>query len=288
MPTEVAIYQIPGHPRSRILCMAMLAGIRKVGDQPRVISSAFYQRPITPVCVFYGLTGNNGKLLRDFKKAKGAAVYMDLGYFGRHEGGRHAGYHKISVGDRHPLAYFQRRPHDPARWDHFGREVKPWRTADADAPILLAGMGPKAASAAGFRQTNEWETEVVRILRQHTERPILYRPKPSWDHPRRIAGTEMLDADLSIEPQLAASHAIVSHHSNANVEALQLGTPSFCVGGLALPLSKRALSEIEAPLYPDDEARLQWLADIAWTQFSVAEIAEGLAWRHLKDEGLVP
>ena len=38
---------------------------------------------------------------------------------------------------------------------------------------------------------------------------------------------------------------------------------------------------------PDDERRQKWLNDVTFCQFSVTEMSEGVAWRHLKNEGLV-
>lgn len=284
---KVGIYQLPGHPRSRAVCVAMSQGILKAGDTPMLTSSAHYRSPADcDVAVFYGLASNNARMFRDFKALKKPAVYIDLGYWGRREGGRLSGYHKISVGARHPTAYFQKRHHDASRLNRFGLRPQPWRQGDA---ILLAGMGPKAAGAEGF-DPNQWETWAVAELRKATERPILYRPKPNWETARKIAGTTWaaVGKDGDIGDALEGVWAVVSHHSNANVEALQLGVPSFTFGGVALPLSESRLSKIESPLKPDFAERCQWLADIAWTQWSVAEMAEGAPWRHLKEEGLVP
>lgn len=284
---KIAIYQLPGHPRSRTVCAAMAAGIARVGDKPVLLSSVNYRSPADyDAAVFYGLGSNNPRMFRDFKARKKAAVYIDLGYWGRREGGRLTGYHKISVGDRHPTAYFQKRKHDNSRAAHFGLAPEPWRRGGA---ILLCGMGPKAAEAEGFEPT-QWERWAVAELRKHTDRPIIYRPKPNWPTARRLEGTEWgaVAKDGEIKDALDGVWAVVSHHSNANVEALQLGVPSFTLGGVALPLSEARFSLIEAPRLPSDAVRAQWLADVAWTQWSVAEMAEGSPWAHLKEEGLVP
>lgn len=269
------------------MCVAMAQGIARHGDDARLLSSANYRSPADcDVAVFYGLAVNNARMFRDFRAAKKPAVYIDLGYWGRREGGRLTGYHKISVGDRHPTAYFQKRRHDASRIERFGLAPQPWRRGEA---ILLCGMGPKAAGAEGYAP-NQWESWAVSELRKHTERPIIYRPKPNWPTARKIAGTEWgaVERDGEIAQALEGVWAVVSHHSNANVEALQLGVPSFTLGGVALPMSEARLSLIETPRFPSDAERAQWLADIAWTQWSVAEMADGLPWAHLKAEGLIP
>lgn len=285
---RVAVYQLPGHPRSRAVTDAMVKGIKAVGDDARIVSSAHYRNPgDDDVAVFYGLASNNARMFRDFKAAKRPAVYIDLGYWGRKEGGRFAGYHKVSVGDRHPTRYFQARRHDDSRLAHFGLAPLDWQRGGA--AILLVGMGPKAAGAEGF-EPNQWEAWAAKEIAKVSGRRVIYRPKPNWETARRIPGTDwgMVEKESPLAAALSGIHAVVSHHSNANVEALQLGVPSFTFGGIALPLSESRLARIEHPLYPDEAERRQWLADVAWTQFSVAEMAEGLPWRHLKEEGLVP
>jgi hypothetical protein len=280
--TDVVIYQIPGHPRSRSVCSAMLEGINNFGDRAILKSSLQYRRCEASVAVFYGLAGPLASALNDYPEAGKTAVYIDLGYWGRKEGGRFSGFHKVSVNGRHPTSYFRRRPHDHSRAVIFELEAQPWRHG---SKIVVAGMGPKGARAEGFGPL-EWERQVAKEIRQYSDRPIIYRPKPNWKDPSRIVGTSLGDARVPLEAALTDAHAIVSHHSNANVEALVMGVPSFTWAGVAEPLSHTDFALIERPRYPTD--RREWLDAIAWTQFSVEEMREGVAWRHLKDEGLVP
>lgn len=284
---HVVIYHIPGHTRSQTVCRAMLAGITKVGDRVEWKSPLQYRRPEAEVAVFYGLVARLQRVLDDYSAdPKRRAVYIDLGYWGRRDGGgRYNGFHKISVDGRHPTNYFQRRAHDSSRADVFELEPKPWRK-DA-GHILLCGMGPKGSAAEGYAPA-EWERTVVGQLRRLTDRRIIYRPKPNWDLARPIPHT-VYDSPRNkaeLGAMLEGCHAVVSHHSNANAEALVAGVPSFTTAGVALPLSSDDLRQIEAPRLDGD--RRQWVNDIAWTQWSVAEMEEGLPWRHLKNEGLVP
>lgn len=260
----------------------MVTGIKAVGDRPVLLSSHAYRKPEYPVAVFYGLAGPLARAIADYPRTGRKAVYVDLGYWGRKDGGsRWSGFHKLSVNGRHPTDYFQQRKHLGDRAAVHGLKAAPWRTG---RKILLCGMGPKGARAEGFA-ANEWERQMVMHLRQITERPILYRPKPNWVQYRPIIGTTLVDAQIALRDQLEDVHAVVSHHSNANVEALLAGVPSFTLAGIAMPQSA-GWSLIDTPLRRGD--RQQWLHDAAYTQFSIEEMASGVAWRHLKDEGLVP
>jgi len=81
-------------------------------------------------------------------------------------------------------------------------------------------------------------------------------------------------------------HAVVTHHSNIAIDALVNGVPAFCWSGAATCMSLQDLAQIEKPLRPP--AREQWLANIAWCQWTVGEMASGAMWRQLKLDGMVP
>jgi hypothetical protein len=280
---DVTIWQIPGHPRSKAVCTAMLEGISKAGDTPILKSALQYTRPDGRVGVFYGLAGKLARAFAEYPAAGKTAVYVDMGYWGRKEGGRFVGYHKLAVNGRHPTPYFQAHPHDARRIERFGLKLKPWR--EDGRAVVLAGMGPKGSRAEGFPPQG-WERWVVPILQRATGRPILYRPKPNVEGSKPIPGTTMIDKDQPLELALRDAWCLVAHHSNAAVEAIIQGVPAFVAEGVALPMASSDFSAIERPARP--EGRERWLNDIGWTQWSVAEMASGEAWLHLKSEGLVP
>lgn len=280
--TRVAVYKNPNNGRSIAICDAMAEGIRNVGDRVDVIDESHYRSPTHDVAVFYGLAFRLLNIFREYPRAGKKAVYIDLGYWGRHHNGNRVGYHKFSVNGRHPTAYFQRLKHDATRAALFGLAPGRWARG---RNILLAGMGPKACGVEGFGRL-EWELKAIQQLKASTDRPILYRPKPSWKHAGNIEGAIFNDPQTDLAKVLKDCHAVVTHHSNVAVDGLVAGVPAFCVQGVAKPLALDDLKAIEAPRYPDD--REQWINDIAWTQFNVPEMREGVPWRHLKDEGLVP
>jgi hypothetical protein len=283
MPLEVALYQIPNHRRSRLVCEAMARGIRKCGDKTWTVGSPTYRiSDIKPVSIFYGMSPPLAQALKEIPAAGGTAIYVDLGYWGRHEGGRYRGFHKICINGRHPNSYFQKRTHDDSRLRALGVTVQPWR--DGGRHILLAGMSGRAAPIDGFAP-NEWELGAITEICRHTDRPIVYRPKPSWQDASPLAGTTYSPSAEPLGNALADCHAVVTHHSNVAVDALVVGVPVFCWAGVAAPMGDQRLAAIEIPVCP--EGREAWAADVSFTQWSIAEMGEGLPWRHLKAEGLI-
>ncbi len=285
--TDVLIYQIPGHQRSATVCRAMFNGIAATGDSVSIVSPFNYRGiPKSRVAVFYGLQGRLARLFKDYVQAGRTAVYIDLGYWQRKPEGkrRFEGFHKIVINDRHATAYFQKVAHPADRIEALGIRAAPWRSPGSK--ILVAGMGPKGARFEGF-EPRAWEKQTIAELRRHTKRPIIYRPKPNWPSAKPIEGA-LFDAPgaTSLDRLFEDTHAAVVWHSNVAIDALVAGVPIFAHHGAASVLGLSDLSQIEQPIRPD--GREQWLADLAYTQWSVEEMDRGLPWRHLKAEGLVP
>lgn len=279
--TTVAVYRFPHSRRSSFCAEAMTKGVRAVGDtvSERVMGQ-FQGVADTDVAAFYGF---NRDLLDAYRKAGKTAVYIDLGYW-RREG--ETGHHKLGLNSRHPTGYFQRRKHPPDRWERLRERIEPWRKGGG--AIIVAGMSGKGAAAEGFRP-EQWERQAVAELRKHTDRKIIYRPKPNWVGSKPIEGAEFQRGDSQGRDVPAVLkggvHAVVTHHSNVAVDALLAGVPVFVMDGICAPLALSDLSKIETPLYPD--GREQWAWDAAYTQWTVHEMTAGTAWRHLKTEGLV-
>ncbi len=280
---SVIAYQIVGHGRSEMICRMLAMGARSCGDDVMLGDAERYQYPTADIAMFYGMAGKLRHILADYVADGRKAVYVDLGYWGRIEGGRRCGFHKVSVNGRHPTGYFQKVAHSPDRFAHFNLPIKPWRVGGSK--ILLAGFSAKHAHFEGYKPL-EWETRTVQALRNVTDRPIVYRPKPSCKMTLLLPGTLYSPPIEPLEDALVDCHAIVTHHSNVACDALLEGIPAFAAEGVAVPQGSADFSLIEQPLRRDDRA--QWAADVAHTQFNVAEMRDGVCWRHLKSEGLIP
>jgi hypothetical protein len=278
---KIGIFFAPANKRSQIIAQAMSAGMARLGIPHRVMSSLMVRTDHDfDVVLHYGLAQNLRQIFARQREQR-KAFYIDLGYWGRRKKTRWDGFHKIALNDRHPTAYFQRKPHSLDRFAQFGIPIAPWRKQGAH--ILLAGMSDKAASQEGFRP-NVWEVRMVQDLRKITDRPIIYRPKPSWAGAKPITGT-IWGGEMSLEQSLVDCHAVVTHHSNVAIDAILAGVPAICSEGVAAAISAHDIAQIED--LPLSDAREQWAADIAWTQWGVAEMTAGACYRYLADEGLL-
>lgn len=276
---RVVVYFQDTNRRSKIIADAVVRGVIKSGDQAYTKSMNHYEGVEADIAVFYGTLL---RPMQDYLAARCHYVYVDLGYWGRLSGGKFEGYHKVSVDARHPTHYFQKVAHDDKRSRVFNKlKIRPWNKEGKY--ILIAGMSAKGAIAAGFKP-EQWEKDIVSLIRRASDRPILYRPKPNWSDYTVIEGCK-LDRNADLYKVLEDCYAVVAHHSNVAVDAIIQGVPAFCHEGVARVQSLQDISMIDKPLMRDD--REQWVRDIAYTQWSVSEIASGLPWMHLKSEGLV-
>lgn len=177
--------------------------------------------------------------------------YGDHGYFGRGE------YFRVT---HNALQHDGWGDAEPDRFSAFGLPIKPWRTEGGH--ILLCPPDDVFAGLLGF-SGSAWADNVVAELRRHTDRPILTRARDQ-------ANSRPLSTDLK------GCWALVTHSSNAAIEAAMAGVPVFCTAPCAgLALGTGDLSRIEAPELPLRELVLWKLAESQWT---LDEIASGLCW----------
>jgi len=272
------------------VCPQLAQGIERTGDKVVRLRADAYQEPIGDAVIFYGFDGSRDSKIAqafdDYRKAGKKAIYVDLGYF--NPAGRY-GYHRFSINARHPNAHFRLVKHPQDRADAVG--VKISKRMQQGENILLCGCSTKAAAFDGVQG---WERLAIDKIRLMTDRPIVYRPKPQKMSKPQLPPIEGVrysnPAEVrSITTELQNCWAVVSHHSNAGLDALCLGVPCFQDDGAALELGLNDLSLIEKPFLPTYEERRQLMNDVCYTQFNAkTEFSNGLFWRHFKDEGLVP
>lgn len=271
--------------RSTIIMRACEYGIARVlGPCSRIVSASTHESPCGDVAIFYGLRASLRQVYRDYRAAGRRTILIDLGFWGRQEGGRFAGYHRFVVDGLHAGHYVNRMDHDPSRVRRFNIERRAFTRRGTH--ILLYGQSAKAAWVYDL-EPEAWERAAIAAIRTYSDRPIIYKPKHSWKEARPIPGVGYSPPTEPTALLLRNCWAVVTHHSNTGLHALEKGVPVFTEDGISTPLAKRYLSEIEKPWYPSERERDQFLANVAWTQWSVAEITNGLPFDFMRSEGML-
>jgi hypothetical protein len=222
--------------------------------------------------------GVKSKRLFDAHRAAGIHTLMlDKGYIRtRQAGARVWEYWRIALDAHQPTdTTLMRAKMGPERWDGLGLKIEPWRKHGRQ--IVIAGSSAKYHDFYGLPDPTTWARELFATIRQHSDRPVIYRPKPSWKDAVPIAGTAWSGGDETIKDALWGAHCVITHGSNACFEAAIMGVPSVVLGdAVARPISSTDIASIERP---EMGKREQWLHNLAWHQFTEDEMRSGLVWR---------
>jgi hypothetical protein len=273
---RVCCYIDPLSPRSMSVGKAMAAGAARHGE--RVVVSDNWNDTTVRADVAVGYGQRAPELFAAYRAAGHHFVYIDLGYWDRKPLHDYlAGCHKVVVDARDPNAYLMQRGHEGRRFKALGLRVRPWRTTGTH--IVLAGMSAKAARTSGYGYL-EFERATATMLRALTDRPIVYRPKPSGNDRTDIKGTRICPTTMTLDDCLADAWAVVTYRSNVGVDALVAGIPIYTVEGAARLLSMPSLDLIRDPPLPDN--RSAFMSALAWAQWTPEEMATGACWAWLR------
>jgi hypothetical protein len=148
------------------------------------------------------------------------------------------------------------------RWLAAKTPLWPW--SKPGRHIVLA---EPSATYQRFHGIEGWTEQTLADLKTLTDRPIVIRDK------------EMQRFGRKLHEDLAGAHCLVTHGSNAAVEAVIMGCPVFVHPDSAASLvGLTDLNEIETPIYPDREP---WCRSLSYSQWSEREMVDGTLWRHL-------
>jgi len=193
---------------------------------------------------------------------------------------------RVGLGGVNRDAYFAPSGNDNERASKLKLALKPWRQSGNH--ILLCGQHDQSQQWHNLLPSEKWAEQQVFKIRKYTERPIVIRPHPRApihkinnklknviiQRPQKQKGTYD-DYDI----QFQGAWAVVSWSSNPGPHSVINGVPVFTgPSSLAWPVANSDYSQIESPLMPD---RTQWLNDYAHTEYTLAEIANGIPLKYL-------
>lgn len=206
--------------------------------------------------------------------------YIDNGYF--LPGKRESNFFRIT---RNALQHDGcGEPAARERWTRLKLPIKPWRKSGAH--IVVCPPGRLFGATFGF-DADDWLRVTIKTLRKYTDRELRVRAKVTWNDAKgadvlSLAGKIKTSVPTPLADDLSGAWALVTHSSNAAVEALLAGVPVFATepcGASAMGLVD--LTKIESPR--TDGNREHWAAVLASNQWSLAEMRSGLAWKMLNE-----
>lgn len=269
-------------PREVLLADAFAAGVRVHGDTSQL-------QPLTAdkttlpceVAVMVGVKSRD--LYQAYYRQGTHVIYMDKGYTRASIPGpvKVWEYWRVSLDEHHPTEHLTKMAMPYDRADALGLVLKPWRRDGRR--IILAGSSQKYHDFYGLRHPTDWARKVVRQIREvDAKREIVYRPKPSWKEATPIEGTTFC-REGDIYDLLTDAWCLVTHGSNAVFEAILEGVPCIVLGNaVAKPISSTTLKHLPFPDMRSYAVRHQWLANLAYWQWTMPEMMQGAAWAFLR------
>lgn len=270
--------------REWLLADAVLGGAARHGCITTSSSLGQDYDPSTyDVACFVGVKSR--ELYRQHHDAGVHCVYFDKGYTRGKSHSPVGGWEfwRVSINGHHPTKRLAALEMPTDRFDALGLDIRKWNTSGSH--ILIAGSSAKYHAFYGLKDPTTFARDCVREIRGITERPIWYRPKPSWRDAHPIIKTRYSKPPETIVQALGDAWAMVTHGSNACFEAMVLGIPSIVLGdAVARPISSTAIADIRSPRLATDTERRQLLANIAYHQWTLAEFSSGAAWEFIRQE----
>lgn len=284
----ITFYLTENKARERMLAEAMEQGCKAFGHDFERVAAGEYNGPRedTDVACFIGIKGISRRGLEEHWKTGAATIFIDKGYARIRNSPLSAPlYWRVSVNSHQPLRYFkQNRRSD--RWDRLGIPVSPLRTRHRNKAIF-AGSSLKYHMWNDLVEPTQYAQKQIKQMRKHAPKGLqmVYRPKPSWHEAVPIPGAQFSRMPETLQDLLREGYCLVTHGSNAAVDALIEGVPAIVLGGgIASAICANELTAIRDAPWPGNEAVQQFLYDIAYCQWTIAEMASGEAWDDLKEQ----
>lgn len=267
-------------------------GIIAHGDQCDIVSTADAKNGVLPGCdvaICVGVKGGSQTVWDEYQSRGAHTVIIDKGYTRLPGGPLGTLYWRISVDHFQPLPYFQKFQRPDDRWKKTGKEILPWRRDDNSGMyVIWAGSSQKYCNWHNLGDATEYAGKVLQSCNLFTvkHQKLVYRPKPSWGNavPLDDKSIRYSPAKEKLKQYFDKAHCVITFGSNAAVEAVCAGVPVIVIGdGLAAPVGSTSISDMQTVYRPSYKKRLQWAADMAYCQWSCAEMKSGEAWHNIRD-----
>lgn len=200
-----------------------------------------------------------GRVIRWQEEEGKPYIVLETGYVNRGDGPDH--HYAAGFNGLNGRADFRNKGMPADRWEKLGVTLKPWRK-DGDYSIVC-GQVPWDAAVQHHNHV-QWVHDTCAAYSR--EGPVRFRPHPKAPH---VYGT--VKAEVSTRPLLndiMDALRVVTFNSNSAVEAL-------IEGRYATAQDKGSM------IWGFNGDLEQWASDLAYTQWTLQEMAEGLAWSHL-------
>lgn len=271
--------------REKRLVESLVSGFKRHGESIEILPTGKGIKliPGCQLAVFVGVRRKSRTVYKAARKVGMPTLMLDKGYFDRSR------YHRFSFNSPQPV-YIKDMTYDDTRLRWFRRSVGQHTQGKS---ILYIESTQKYYDFHGLGSVEEYSDrvckEIKRVLatrRGHGLR-LVHRPRVSLGSQfMRVAVADACESVASFASLLRSAYCVITHGSNAGIEAFASGVPVISLGSPEVnPVHDLvnsdvgALFELTTPSTKDVWRRL---SQLAWCQYNHDEVTSGFAWEHLK------
>lgn len=166
---------------------------------------------------------------------------------------------------------------DNSRSKKFKYLMQPYNRSPGHYIVIMGQIANDASVVKiGF---NKWLDKTYEQLKKVSFKKIYYRPHPLDANPYIPTGLKVIKGDL--HDVIKRAYVVVTLNSNSGVDSVLAGTPTITCdrGSMAYDVSDHDLNLIYSPII---KTRSEWFNKLAYCQWSMEEMADGTAWKHLR------
>jgi hypothetical protein len=248
-------YPVAGKQKSLQICSAFAAGCGG-----RVLGPAAECRE--GGAIFFGVDASNAHVWRDVQERRLPFVYLDNSYHDKVRGR----YFRATL---NRLQCSGLGTSDGRRFDALGVPVRPWRSGGRT--VILCPQSPAFHADVLAGDGASWVPRTATAL---ASAGLTVKVR-AWQRDKgKQAETFAADLDDAM--------AVVTWSSAAAVTALLEGLPVVTLGESAASPLAGSLLELMQGRLPLPSGRREWAGVLADAQFTLAEMANGTAWRMMR------
>ena len=153
--------------------------------------------------------------------------------------------------------------------------------------ITVATSSQKYCDCHNLGNATEYATDIIRQIKEKSNRKIWYRPKPSFSSAVPINGTHYnrTKGSKAMKTLFNKTRILITDGSHIGARSVINGVPAITLdGGIGHSVTGHSLDNLEDPYWPDEKKRKNWFADIGYSHYSIPEIESGLAWEIMKQK----
>lgn len=198
-------------------------------------------------------------LIRAYQAQSKPVIVLERGWVRREE------YHAVGLGWIGGRADYRNENSPKDRWEALGVDLQP---SQARGGVDLVCCQVPHDTSCQHVPHEQWVEAKVREL-QAAGAQVVVRPHPKARHIAREVWTVEVST-LSLDEDLARARAVHTFNSTVGVDAMISGAPVFADDAGSMVNERRTRG-----------GRRQWANDIAYSQWTLEEMRDGLPLRHL-------